>query len=416
MKTDCRHCEALLLDFSYDEIDDADRELVTAHLQDCADCAAALDAMQQVRQLAALHHLAPPPLSMDAAILDMADQMLQPAKDDRPTPATTTPSLLQKIQAALLRPAVATMGVAAIAAAALLLGHRGEMPSALPTQPIAEDIDRTPAPRSAASDTPERAPLASPYDAAPEPTPADEGASLSMTRGMDAPHKRKQGRRLHATPPVDQPTAARQPSADASATGGAAKRALAMPADNAAVRSAPIEEAAAEETAAAPMREMAMPAPQVGFAAPPPTQGATPDLVASPKVSAPRAATPPPDTALASGMAAYNRGNCNAAIADFQRALQDAATPSADVPVAHHHIARCEARMGRCANATTHFNIVLQRHRHYAERAAVLHEAAECQRRLGNPSQERALLEELRTFPAWRTRADARLQELDAPR
>ncbi len=123
MTGDCKHCDALLMEYAYDELDDASTKQLKAHLDDCADCTAALDEIRITRRMVAQAPEVPPFESpeMTRDLMEMAANAADefklcdeedvfsrervPRSAGRIDPA---PSFLDTLRAWLLKPAMAT--------------------------------------------------------------------------------------------------------------------------------------------------------------------------------------------------------------------------------------------------------------------------------------------------------------------
>lgn len=113
------------------------------------------------------------------------------------------------------------------------------------------------------------------------------------------------------------------------------------------------------------------------------------------------------------GKEAYARGDCNTAIAAFQRVVGQPSSPPAQAAFAMHHIGACEKRQGHCAKAVEWYEKLLKRYSRYKYKADALWEAAGCYRRLGQVNRARALLRQLAPISGWETKVKQELERLD---
>jgi TolA-binding protein len=111
------------------------------------------------------------------------------------------------------------------------------------------------------------------------------------------------------------------------------------------------------------------------------------------------------------GMAAYSRGDCDAATTSLLKVV-DQRPSSLETAYAMHHIARCEKRRGRFAAALPWYEKLLGRFPNYSDRAEALLEAAACHRRLGQIDWARKRLDELSRIPGWEERAKEEIERL----
>jgi hypothetical protein len=345
---------------------------------------------------------------MDAQILAMADRALRndiadPVRFGSDAAAAPAPSFFEKLHAALFRPALATAGIAAVVATALFLVNRGEAPSLLPSAAVSED-SFAPAPplgEAAANTTPRHQASGIERESTAPLPQLEEGALPDRISAAPAARKRSAAEAASSLPYGDPQEQVRpgQPLNAVITPPASEKKKEAAMRDDGGTRSL------TGGAPAAPKTENRVPASAgEDFSREP-----SPPLAPAPS----QTDAPAGSASFTSGMAAYNRGNCTVAIADFQTVLQNQSTPPSEIPIAHHYIARCETRMGRCAKAVSHFDTVISRHLGYRDRPAALYEAADCHIRLGNRNRARTLLEELRTLPAWRARAESKLQEIE---
>ena len=455
MTTGCGKFDDAILDLVYGELDDTEAEALRIHAADCPACAEAVAELSALRRLSAHAVSVEPPQALDASILAAArastagesapaeTPVVRPVQEDKP-------SFFELLRAWLLHPAFAGAAVIGLVlVVTFFVSQKGGQPprsestvqSVMEERPVeivgaapSEDAKtvqkaETPAPREEADRAAEPAEpaesRATSMGEAPAPPTARRKATSATTEKSPAENKENRSSSKPKSRAVSSP---RRAASSAPGSGGLSDH-ISTPTEGAgynAAKGAPAAEPAPRERVQAPSA-----ADDLLEFAPPPSKkkadsayadedrAAESEAVKSAPSSAPSMSRGPSpmsptadEDAYSRGMAAYQRGDCSAAIADLSAVIASPSKYPGRAAAALHHIARCEKRSGSCARAMRHYDELIDRHPSYSGRAEALYEAAQCCKRLGRNDRARTLLETLRTLPGWSTRADEALDRL----
>lgn len=384
MSCDCREFSELILDLAYDELGEADASRLLGHAASCPACRAELDRILLTRKIAAQLPAEAPAPSLREAVIALAREApraagaIAPAEEAGPGP-------LERLRAALLRPAFATALAASAVLAISLYLYRG----------AAQDR----APDAAAPGAPFLGPVGAPSPAAPaaagdvaaerEKAGQGEGAAAQGVASAPGGETRSLGTGKAGSPPKSSlATAGPVP-------GELAEAEAEVDPDARARREAPAAAAGGGRTASGG-DELDDLAPGGGTAG------------KAKKADSAGGEAGSGGAAFDAAMGAYDRGDCATATPLFARVADDPDAPRNLVPEALHHLARCARRSGSCGRAVAYYERLLADWPGYRKRPEALWEAASCYRRLGQTQQALALLDQLEGVPGWgdRTRAE----------
>jgi TolA-binding protein len=422
MTSRCDEFVESVLDLAYGEIDSPAAERLREHAAGCSACRETLERLLLTRRLAAQ---LPPIEAWNAGREELfgmarraaagfaADRAARPETESAgslPVFVERGPGLLDRLRLALLRPAFATAAAAGLVlAVALVLYHRGAGP-----------ID--------GSEVDSSAPFLGPIDAARRPASGQDraappsapvGSSADAPSGADGP--------FDSVAPV-----AAEPSLGLLGTGrgGGGKTA----ARGAAPGLGTLGPEARRETAPAPVTSLARAEGGAAEAAAdswPSARDDEADRDAPPRAESGDAAAAPAKQAAAgspgagggfagdgessyqTALAAYQRGDCAAAMPLFERVLGNPGIASGTRASALHHLALCEKRAGRCSQAVRRYDGLLADYPGYGRRPEALWESAACHRRLGDLDEARRRLVDLAGHATWRERAFEELRVID---
>ncbi len=451
MTQGCGKYEDAILDLSYGELDEAAAETFRTHAAKCPACAEAVQALSSVRRLSSHAIRLDPPPALDEAVLAAARESVAGAsRAHTPVarPATEAkPGFFDLLRSFLLHPAFAGAAVISLVlVVTFFVSQKGESPSTakssvetvLAERPL-EVVGTSPSGQSAdealsssAEAAKETSPHAAPSIKKREETTKTDIAAHGKSRGIaPAPKPTRDESAATATGKITaQPTfaesksesrsAARQPQSAASRRRSAPKTSSpALGGGYSAAKGAPARKYAEVD-------DLADPNGLSGFAPPPGEKkqtarldketSAAADEIAAPSPSAPNSAPSSPaeeaDDAYTRGMAAFRRGDCSSAVRELSVVAASPTRYPGRAPSALHHMARCEKRRGRCANAVTRYEALIDRYPSYADRNDALYEAAQCYKRLGRFDRARTLLQRLRNEPGWESRAQEAIDGL----
>ncbi len=433
----CKRFESSLLDLAYGELPETSAKALKTHAATCSKCGQALEQVMGVRKLAAQLPPLDPGDDLDVSILRAASDKSQElarlhGQESQPKAVRTVisidqpPSFLERLRAFMLAPALVTAAVATLVfvftfflseksvqrqdqlqmleqapfesvaakegkSAQIKEPERAEQIAILTEQEVQEGQE-TALPKRIKVEKQSQSKYKSKFE--PPPKPASRPPS-DPVRQSTAPSRRSSrgksgnlGTTGFAPTPygsdksVSKKFDSRRPSAKKEqARGGYGQKSL----DDLSVGSADEEALTPRSPNAAEKR--AETKAVTGHRAPPSSTTADDDF--------------------RRGTEAYNRGDCDTAIAAFTRVTEQQSSRSAH---AMHHIARCEKRRARCGKAIVWYEKLFSHFRGYQKRADALLEAANCNRRLGRISRARSLLRELSKIPGWESKAK---QELD---
>ncbi|MBN2716768.1 MAG: tetratricopeptide repeat protein [Deltaproteobacteria bacterium] len=449
MSSTCNEFNELLLDLAYDELDAPTSNRLLQHKDQCASCQKAWGELMGVRNVA--RHYDPPtvPDHFDSDILALArktaESFTSAQTNDRragtsvPAPVLKPPSLLEKIQAFILRPAIIGTGLAAAAVliavttikndahntmmepvngAPFVGGKPVAEPDALPSADKSEakanlqtKVQKS---EAAAEDNtvpaaPERIQKAGP-DYEPlyrqQAAEADRKSPLGQLKTARSETENSVAESKSATPRINKnPDNLLQQKSAKGSLSNATSRGPASHMDDIGVsKTAPTSVSKKKSAASYTSQEESLSAME----APAPSRksgAANGEMDAAPSTAAESERDDIGPSTFESGLAAYNRGDCKTAIALFSAYVDAPVGSGENVPMATHYIARCEKRTGRCGKAVIHYEQLLNQFSTYSKRADALYEAAQCHQKLGHGDRAQTLLEELSLDPDWRAKA-----------
>jgi hypothetical protein len=395
MSSDCREFAELLLDLAYGELDDGEVSRLRDHATSCTACRAALDEILLTRKL--VGELPSPETLPQLADLVLAEaDRVAASYANRPSEsgvnderriagiASPEPGFFDRLRAAIFKPAFATALAATVVFAVSFYLYRNASPE------NGEDVGAPGAPfygpagvMSAAA----RAPSPSSTVVARE----DGMRAAQEPAGLDAESRSRVA--LGTGDGV----------AEAKGSLGTAGPAQVNSADEL-DRSAPgfgDVAAAAPEAEGAPSWSTG----GTGFGGGGKAAGSAPSKAA--------ASDRGEADSFIEGMAAYDRGDCDAATSALERVVDSDGTPPGLVAKALHHLARCARRSGSCGRAVVYYERLFSEHPGYEGRPDAMWEAAACHRRLGHVEQALALLRQLSDLPGWEERADAETKSIE---
>ncbi len=404
MTRDCDRFNASLLALAYGELPPDTADALRSHAAGCLKCRDALERILLTRKLAATLPVLDPGDDMDNSILAAAASAAAASRSEggaQPTQSTAPVTVraskrerswfLPALRGFLLRPAVATAMLALLVCTmSFFLANEHWLPSAdtpvVPNEPLATDNES-----SKASANKSQLPGQAPDIGAPaKPVIPEREAAKNKGTGVAA-----------ATPyqgparPLPKRKSRRRPSPGSGAAGSMPSPKMDALSDIEAAPQAPALANTDVQFAEEPVAAGAAVSKRPGQAN---KKASVPDL------------QPDVRDAFDRGMAAFARGDCQAAVHTLIRSIDILPSHSSSIPVAIHHIARCEKRRGRFARAVVWYGRLLDGFGSYAKRPEALWEAAACHRRLGQNEKARDRLMALREWPAWQGRA---LQALD---
>jgi len=396
MSCDCREFTELLLDLAYGELEDGEASRLKDHAAACPACGAELDKILLTRKLARALPAPEPSSQLEGLVLAEAERVAVSAASRRSEPgvrdevrvagiAEQGPTFLDRLRAALFKPAFATALAATVVFAICFYLYRNASP---------ESSDETGAPG---------APFYGPagvMSAAPASPAQSSPVLLAREERMRA--SEEPAGREGAIPSRSLGTGrSMAPSKGALGTAGPAQ---VNPADELDRGGAALGDVAA----AAPASEDA-----------PPWQKSGGGYSGEGKAADAAKASPAPfdqgvADLFAEGMDAYDRGDCAAATVSLERVVDSYGAPAGLVPKALHHLARCARRSGSCGRAIVYYERLFAEYPGYVQRPEAMWEAAGCHRRLGHVEQSLALLRELEQLPGWGARADAEIKSIES--
>jgi TolA-binding protein len=395
MSSDCREFAELLLDLAYGELDDGEASRLRVHATSCAACRTQLDEILLTRKL--VGELPKPETIPQIADLVLAEaDRVAASYANRPSEsgvsgehriaqiASPGPGFFDRLRVAIFKPAFATALAATVVFAVSFYLYRNASPEG------GEDIGTPGAPFYGPAGVMSAAPR--------EPSPSS--TVVAREDGMRA-----------AEEPAGLGAEARSPSALGTGGGVAQSKGSLGTAGPAQVNSADELDRSApgfgDVVAAAPEAEGApsWSTGGTGFGGGGKAAGAAP------------AKDAPSDKGDADlfieGMAAYDRGDCDAATVSLERVVDSYGTPPGLVAKALHHLARCARRSGSCGRAVVYYERLFSEHPGYEGLPDAMWEAAACHRRLGHVEQALALLRQLSELPGWEERANAETKSIE---
>ncbi|MBN2527288.1 MAG: tetratricopeptide repeat protein [Deltaproteobacteria bacterium] len=434
MSYSCEKFNELLLDLAYDELDAETALDLMRHKDDCGECQRAYADLMGLRNVAKHIETPPLPAHFGVDILSLAQKKAASFRGEEastfhtvpPAPVVPTPSIWEKIQSFVFRPAILGAGVAltAVVFGVISLQQKShttmlEAPAGVPFEGAQPAIER---------EAPPSAPL----------PPSEESQIQSADKSEVQAETAKTVQRIQKAGPGYKPLYEEKSVAKgaiASETDEAAPLPQSDVSKSADVQKNPADLLRSKSTDAAtgsgaPARKSASPKklaePKVPANAkkkksssletiPFPSQEApsSADKEAPAEESTADDAAEGNDTSdFNAGLAAYNRGDCSTAVHHFSTYLDHPSQSEGSVPVATHYIARCEKRTGRCGKAVIHYEQLLTKHPRYNKRSEALYEAAACHSKLGHTEKAQTLLEELSLDPQWRAKAQKMLKKL----
>jgi TolA-binding protein len=395
MSCDCREFAELLLDLAYDEIEEGEARRLREHAAACTACTAELEGILLTRKLAgALPKPDPIPRFEDAVLAEaeraaaLASRPSEPrlrGEDRIAGIASPGPTFLDRLRAALFKPAFATALAATVVFAVSFYLYRNAAPYR------DEDVGAP---------------------GAPFYGPAGVTGAVPSTATPSSPVVARREELRAAGEPAGPGGAPPSRSSLGTGRGVAQSKGTLGTAGPAQVNSADELDregiGAGDVAAAAPAAEGA-PSWDKGEA----------DFGGAGKAAGGAPAKPAPvDQSVADvfteGMDAYDRGDCAAATTALERVVDSYGAPIALVPKALHHLARCARRSGSCGRAVVYYSRLFAEYPAYEERPDAMWEAAACHRRLGHVEQSLALLRELAQLPGWEQKADSEMKSIES--
>ncbi|MCP4677059.1 MAG: tetratricopeptide repeat protein [Deltaproteobacteria bacterium] len=409
MTQDCKRFESFLLDLAYGELPEDTAEELRMHAAECQGCREALEDVMLTRKMAAQLPPLEPEVHLDSAILDAArdaadtfsraaQPQVVPQKIEARSPASSAerlPSLVERLRALMLTPALATAAVATLVfAITFFLAEKAPNRDGQPNLALLNQATEHAEPLGEAelNERVEEATQAAVHaekKVLQDPTPtrdfdkttrSHEAIGGNLGTAGPAPAKPRGGKSAPAA------TAARQASKSRK-------------------RSKMYSGFEREEQALDDVELEAAPAPKSEYFQEDSFPGA--------KSSASDVPPSQVDEDYRLGMAAYARGDCNSATAVLLRVAELRRPHPSKTPLAMHHIARCEKRRGRFGKALPWYEKLVGRFPRYSGKAEALLEMATCHRRLGHIDKARARLKELSRIPGWGNQAAQELERLD---
>jgi TolA-binding protein len=398
MSSDCRDFADLLLDLAYGELDDAEASRLHDHAASCPACRAELDGILLTRKL--VGELPKPETVPHLAELVLAEaDRVATSYSTRPSEsgaadarrlagiASPGPSFIDRLRAAIFKPAFATALAATVVFAISFYLYRNAAP----------DRDE----EVGAPGAPFYGPSGVMSAAAPPASPS----SIVVAR-EDGMRAAEEAAGLGAESRSRAALGTGDGVAQAKGSLGTAGPAQVNSADEL-DRGAP---GFGDLPAAAPAAEGA-PSWSSGGSTGYSGGGKTADAASAAKAA-------PSDRGdadlFAEGMAAYDRGDCAAANVSLERVVDSYAAPPGLVAKALHHLARCARRSGSCGRAVVYYERLFSQHPGYEDRPEAMWEAAACHRRLGHVEQALALLRQLSELPGWEGRAEAETKSIES--
>jgi TolA-binding protein len=394
MSSDCREFAELLLDLAYGELEDGEASRLRDHAASCAACRSALEEILLTRKL--VGELPNPETLPQLADLVLAEaDRVAASYASRPSEsgandehriaeiASLGPGFFDRLRAAIFKPAFATALAATVVFAVSFYLYRNASPES------GEDVGAPGAPFYGPAGVMSAAPRA------PSP-PSTAVAREDMLRAAQEPAGLDAESRPRAALGTGEGMAESKGSLG---TAGPTQVNSADELDRSAL-------GLGDLAAAAPAAEDA----------PSWSTGGTGFGGGKAAGAAPAKAAPSDQgdaDLFIEGMAAYDRGDCDAATVSLERVVDSYGTPPGLVAKALHHLARCARRSGSCGRAVVYYERLFSEHPGYEGRPDAMWEAAACHRRLGHVEQALALLRQLSELPGWEERAAAETKSIE---
>jgi TolA-binding protein len=394
MSCDCREFTELVLDLAYGELEEGEATRLRVHAASCSTCKGELDKILLTRKLAGALPAPDPIPRLEDAVLAEAEHFAALAssrlsesgvRDESRIVgiASPGPTFVDRLRAAMFKPAFATALAATVVFAVSFYLYRNAVPDS------DEEIGAPGAPFYGPADIMSAAPSAPSQSRSPVLVREDRMRANAEPAGREA-----------ALPSRSLGTG--RSMAQAKGALGTAGPAQVNSADELDRGDLGIGDVAA----AAPASEDAPSWSQSGFGGEGKTAGAA---KASPAPFDKNAAG-----LFAEGMGAYDRGDCAAATASLERVVDSYGAPTGLVPKALHHLARCARRSGSCGRAVVYYERLFTEYPGFEGRPEAMWEAAACHRRLGHIEQSLSLLRELGQLPGWEEKVDVETKSIES--
>ena len=456
MTTNCEDFKTAMTALIYDELEENLAEELRAHAAVCPSCAKAVQQLILTRKLTRLIETPPPSKEMDAAIFaaakahcdavtENAERLSEPSVPEES--AAMHRSFIARLRSILISPAFATAAAAGIVllitvflkesmpeadrsekdVKSLMDGHppidiieapNAPAPDILPGTPPTEEARPSALSTAASADEKQDAVVldksSTSGNAEVARTPRRSSNILSeKSKGagnaygtidrLQSASKPKSSRKtsgiganegVFSSPPAER----KKTTASKAMSDGDADFVAPMPAKEEALKAAPSRSTESRSSSA-----------YLGGSLPDEMD----DIAEEREAAAPSPASSPQEARVHQrGKDAFSRGDCTTAIAAFEASIQSGRLLPAEQAEAMFQLGQCEKRQGRCSRALHWFDKVIQSHRNYPKRPHALLEAAQCRRRLGQISEARALLYQLREIPGWAETAKHQLDNL----